>query len=533
MELKRIPATMATQHPDSASTYVPVQKEPEEALDALKPVDRGGFGIDEYMIDFEGKMTPYLQPSEIALRLVSEGLEPGKDVFVTPRIPSVTQETVFRQLMALMSIMEAIYRVHNLIQEPHIVEVIHPMSESSGELLETRRRILGVVSLTNMEFNIAIQPGWIHLIPLVEAVPQLLTISNMVCDYVTGCRKLGLQDQTLRVMLGRSDAALDYGHIASALAVKLAIADCYACAEALDMTIAPILGFGTLPFRGHASPANAGQLLKEFAGARTITIQSSLRYDSDRQETIRFVEKMKQGLQSDPVPVSTEKRREALLLIGMCTKEYLKTFYQIITPIKAISDLFPSQRDRLKRKGPVGYSRDVPKPADLAACIDDKPLSRELRRLQVKESLPDLPRAITFTGALYSIGLPPEIIGTGRGMHEADTRGLLDALLQEHCESIHTDLRFANRFVNLDIAKKFIPYAAFKQVSQDVHYLNEYLTVDAHSPDLLYTTLMETIAPSLQQLVSGKHELLVDEVTQLGLIESCLLKMSQIRGALG
>gem|GEM_PF-6466221 len=66
-------------------------------------------------------------------------------------------------------------------------------------------------------------------------------------------------------MLGRSDAALDYGHIASALAVKLAIADCYACAEASDMTIAPILGVGTLPFRGHASPENADQLLTEFA----------------------------------------------------------------------------------------------------------------------------------------------------------------------------------------------------------------------------------------------------------------------------
>jgi phosphoenolpyruvate carboxylase len=158
MELKRIPATMATQHPDSASTYIPVQKEPEEALDALKPTNKGGFGIEEYMIDFEGKMTPYLQPSEIALRLFSEGLEPGKDVFLTPRIPSVTQETVFRQLMALMSITEAMYRLNDLVSEPHMVEVIHPMSESSRELLETRRRILGVVSLTNMEFNIAIQP---------------------------------------------------------------------------------------------------------------------------------------------------------------------------------------------------------------------------------------------------------------------------------------------------------------------------------------------------------------------------------------
>ena len=113
----------------------------------------------------------------------------------------------------------------------------------------------------------------------------------------------------------------------------------------------------------------------------------------------------------------------------------------------------------------MGYSRDVPKPANLAASVDDKTLSRELRRLQATESLPDLPRAIKFTGALYSIGSPPEIIGTGRGMHEAATRGLLDALLQEHYESISADISFSKRFINLDVAKRFIPYAALKQVS--------------------------------------------------------------------
>jgi|GEM_PF-4097606 len=43
---------------------------------------------------------------------------------------------------------------------------------------------------------------------------------------------------------------------------------------------------------------------------------------------------------------------------------------------------------------------------------------------------------------------------------------------------------------------------------------------------------METLAPSLQQFVNSEHEFLVDEVTQLGLIESCLLKMSQIKGLL-
>ena len=126
--MERIPATMATQHPDSATVYVPVQKEPQEALDVLTPVSSGGLGLNEHMIDFEGKMTPYIQTSEVVLRLVSEGIIPGKDVSVTPRIPSASQETVFRQLMALMSIMEAYYRVHDVIAAPSIVEVIHPMS---------------------------------------------------------------------------------------------------------------------------------------------------------------------------------------------------------------------------------------------------------------------------------------------------------------------------------------------------------------------------------------------------------------------
>jgi hypothetical protein len=37
----------------------------------------------------------------------------------------------------------------------------------------------------------------------------------------------------------------------------------------------------------------------------------------------------------------------------------------------------------------------------------------------------------------------------------------------------------------------------------------------------------------VSQFVSSGHKMLVDEVTQIGLIESCLLKMSKIRGALG
>jgi phosphoenolpyruvate carboxylase len=400
--------------------------------------------------------------------------------------------------------------------------------------LETRQRIVDVVNLTNQEFHIAVEPDLIKLIPLVEAVPQLVDIKRMLEEYIIGSRRLELEDDRLRVMLGRSDAALDYGHVASALSIKLAISECFTCSEALGLTIAPIMGAGTLPFRGHVTPENADCLIDEFAGLRTITIQSSLRYDYDRKKTIELVKKLNARLQrSAPTVFSRDEGQEVLSLIGLFSKHYIKTFYNIINPIKAISDLFPDRRDRLARKGPVGYSRDVPKPAELAAHISDQTLRSELKRLHLVSALPDLPRAIKYTGALYSIGLPPEIIGTGRGLKEADERGLLDRLLTKYYPSVSSDLEFAYQFVNLKAAKDFIPRVAYRQVSDDVKYIGEYLTVDDKAPDLLYATLMETLKPSLRQFVSSEHKMLVDEVTQLGLIEICLLKMSQIRGALG
>jgi phosphoenolpyruvate carboxylase len=152
--------------------------------------------------------------------------------------------------------------------------------------------------------------------------------------------------------------------------------------------------------------------------------------------------------------------------------------------------------------------------------------------VNVTGALPDLPRAIKYIGALYSIGLPPEFIGTGRGLKEADDKGLLDVLLKEYYPSLIGDLNFAQQFINLNMAKDFISYPAFKQVSQDVKYVYEFLTLNEERQNPLYWTLMETIRPSLKQITS-RDKRVIDEVTQMGLIESCIFKMSTIRGHSG
>lgn len=98
--------------------------------------------------------------------------------------------------MALMSIIEAYYRIHEETTEPSIVEVIYSMSKSAQELIDTRKRILDVIDLTNREFNISIDPEVIHVVPLIEEVPELITIRKLLTDYLRECEDLGLNENT-------------------------------------------------------------------------------------------------------------------------------------------------------------------------------------------------------------------------------------------------------------------------------------------------------------------------------------------------
>jgi hypothetical protein len=66
-----------------------------------------------------------------------------------------------------------------------------------------------------------------------------------------------------------------------------------------------------------------------------------------------------------------------------------------------------------------------------------------------------------------------------------------------------------------------------------VKFVYEYIALEEQQRNVLYWTLIETIKPTLKQLISTGEKILIDEVTQMGLRESCIVKMGAMRGALG
>lgn len=533
---RMIPATMMTQHPDSASRYVSVRDEPQEAIEALTPQPIG-LGIQEVMIDYEGKLTPYHQTAEITLGLMERGLVPGSDVLVTPRIPNASRETAFHQLMALMSVIESNFQLQQAGSAGGIREVIVPMVATSEELVEVRRRLEDVIELGHKEFGMDRDPNAVQLIPLIEEVPELLAAGELVSGYIRLAREQGYVVDDLRVMFGRSDSAMVYGMVPSVLAVKIAIADCSAACEGAGIRAYPIFGGGALPFRGHVTLANLDGLAADFAGIRTITVQSGIRYDYGKGTTMQLSTAAIESLADGKAPELDEAgRRELLDLVGVFTCPYLTSFPRLIPVVTALADIMPRQRDRLARKSAVGYARDAAQPAKLASMMPDRDIAARVGAIEVGRDH-DLPRAISFTGTLYSIGLPPEFIGTGRGLMELAASGG-DSAVERFLElypGLRRDLEWAARYVNIEAAAGHLPESLVDEIRQDLGAVKEFLGIEpgpVTPDDRRYHMLLETLQPMLRQLTTGGAAW-PGEAADIDLASDWISRLGRLRGSLG
>ena len=538
--MRKIPTSLATQHPDNADRYITVQQEPEEAFHSLSSQSKGGLGIEEIMIDFEGKLTPYHQTSQITLGLIQKGLIPGKDIFVTPRIPNAKKEPIFRQLMSIMSLVETNILAYKEMQDIAITETIVPMIESGSEVIQIQERINSVIELGNKNYDIQFPMNSIRVIPLIESVPALVNVDSILEEYARDLMNKGVELQDLRLMFARSDSAMSYGMVSSVLAVVIAIDHSLKWGKLNNVNVAPILGCGSLPFRGHLTLENIDSMYSTYAGIKTYTIQSGLRYDHGDSKTKKVVNSLKDNIHVDlKRHFSLSDIEQMKEYIGIFTQYYMTSFIKLINTVEKISQTIPKNRDRLSStKSGLEYIREIANLEEIAKLVQSETLKKRLLSIDTNVHC-TVPRAISFTAALYTLGLPPEFIGVGRGLKEILTlfgrEGIEQLLL--YYPQLKNDLIFAQKYLNTRVSRGIVDESVRLEYIEDYELACEILEIQKIENELnedeFYHTLLKSTRPIILHLMGRQKDLFEDSQEEQKILNEWIVKMGKIRGSLG
>jgi len=393
--MKNVPRCMSTQHPDNVTvpffaqnTELAGEDEVQEAYYAFSHL-----GCDEQMWDCEGKEVDNYVVRKLLTKYEGFFRERrlGKDVRLTLRVPNPTVEK--GEAKILLETLESIPRSFDAAKSfygddvPPIFEVILPMTASPKCLDRIYRYYCDFVvgkqvrpfrdgDITIAEWIGTFRPERINVIPLFEDMPYMLDAHSMTREYLKDKK---LEDQ--RVFLARSDPAMNYGLVTAVLLNKIALRRLRTLSEETGVAIYPIIGVGSAPFRGNLRPQTAARVAEEYPSACTFTVQSAFKYDNPLPEVraaIAYLKEKKPGL---PQEVDEER---CLELIQRYSAEYRRQVVELAPAINTVAGFVPSRRKRKLHIGLFGYPRSI--------------------------GGVTLPRAIGFTAALYSMGLPPEIL---------------------------------------------------------------------------------------------------------------------------
>ncbi len=393
--MRTIPRCMSTQHPDNATipffSSSPVLAGEDEIREAYYAYSH--LGCDEQMWDVEGK--------EIDTYVVKKLLsfyEPyfcenvlGEDVNLTLRVPNPTVETA--EAKVLLETLESIPRSYDAArlfygrEVTPIYEVILPMTTSAkcvDRIYQYYHRFIHDRQherfrdddLTIAQWVGESGPDRIDVIPLFEDLPSMLGAAGIVEEYLAD---KDVADQ--RVFLARSDTAMNYGLVSAALANKIALADLDALAAKSGVRMHPILGMGSAPFRGGLSPRTAERVGREYPSVVTFSIQSAFKYDYPPEEVRAAIGHLRAREIGPAREIDAER---AAPIMAAYSEVYRARLLELAETINAFAKHIPARRARKLHIGLFGYARKV-------------------------EGV-TLPRAISFTGSLYSAGMPPELL---------------------------------------------------------------------------------------------------------------------------
>lgn len=426
--MQRVPRTMSTQHPDNVTLPFFASSQPlagdDEVTEAYYAFSH--LGCEEQMWDFEGKEVD----EHVVRKLLSRfpdffRANPlGERCFLTFRVPNPTVERTEGKV--LLEVLESIPRAYDVARRfspeapPPVFEVILPMTTSATEVERVREYYARfVASKGSFEFSDGSRlrdwigeflPESISVIPLFEDMQSLLHAADIVEEYLA---TLAVPHQ--RVFLARSDPALNYGHLAAILALKVSLHRLDRLERRLGIPILPILGVGSCPFRGNFKPTNTDNCLRGYPSVQTFTIQSAYKYDWPVEVVREAVARINATARGPAIPVEDEER--VIELAARSAATYQAALPRVAQIVGDLARSVPQRRARKLHVGLFGYAR-------------------------AQDAAFHLPRAISFCAAMYSIGLPPELLSyTGLSANDI-------ALARGVYPDLEADLGDAARYFN-------------------------------------------------------------------------------------
>ncbi len=483
--MRKIPRTMSTQHPDNVTMPFFTEGTSFQGEDEIKEAYYvfSHLHCDEQMWDCEGKEVDEFVIKKLLTRYDNffKDRRIGKEYFITLRVPNpIIEKNEAKILLETLESAPRSYDTASLFYGddniPPIFEVILPMTTNTESINRVyhyyRNFVVGKQHKKCFENDINIKewigefkPETIEVIPLFEDIPYMLSADTMVESYLND-KQLPYQ----RVFIGRSDPALNYGMLPAILVVKIALQRLNALQEKCKIPIYPILGLGTNPFRGNLTPLNVDECLNEFPSVQTFTIQSAFKYDYYEGQVRDAIEKINCYKRGAPHVIDEEK---ALDIIERLASAYREQIKELAPLINKVARFIPRRRMRKLHIGLFGYSRNV-------------------------EGI-TLPRVISFCASLYSIGLPPELLG----LHYLTEKDLL--FLEKAHPSFLDDISLAASYYNKDVVKLISP-----KIARDI---DKTLSMVKYIQNILHSEYTSQI---IHALLSGKEETIRENVIAAG-----------------
>jgi len=349
-----------------------------------------------------------------------------------------------------MAILTAEHFARNLkLHAPPLFEVILPLTDRAEQVIATQKTFTKLANFTSRLFNEASNFNYLRVWPLIEGVDDLLNCRKLLERYWKLHQRAYRHKPTyLRLHIARSDPALNSGLIPAVVAGKWALSEYHRFGQIHNIPIYPAIGVGLLPFRGGLSPERLNNFLHEYSGVRTVYVQSAFRYDFPLPAVKRAIARLNRDLpRTRIVSYDARDQRHIAAICRHLIPLYRRTVETLADDINDIARAVPRRRERKLHVGLFGYSRSVGKKS--------------------------LPRAIPFTAALYSLGVPPEFIGTGRGLRVLTKQGPDPT---KYYLNLKSDLLWAGRYLNkgnlFALSKN---NKAWREVWEDVAAVEQYL----------------------------------------------------------